>query len=35
MKRFPILLGTASLIVMAACSHEQAAVTRGIGMTTT
>ena len=32
MKRFPILLGTASLIVMAACSHEQAAVTRGIGV---
>ena len=32
MKRFPILLGTASLIVLAACSHEQAAVTRGIGV---
>ena len=32
MKRFPIILGTASLIVMAACSHEQAAGTRGIGV---
>ena len=32
MKRFPILLGTAFLIVLAACSHEQAAVTRGIGV---
>ena len=32
MKRFPIILGTASLILAAACSHEQAAVTRGIGV---
>ena len=32
MKRFPILFGAASLILTVACSHEQAPVTRGIGV---
>ena len=32
MERFPILLGAVSLVLIAACSREQAAVTRGIGV---
>ena len=32
MKHFPILLGAAALLMLAACSREQTAVTRGIGI---
>ena len=32
MKRFPILFGAAALFMLAACSREQSAVTRGIGI---